>query len=367
MWSDEHQRVEEMREVGPLLDRLSIAAKALSPQSIVPLLAHFWFLGDGRVVAFNDVQAAEVLTDAKVNAAIPGELLHKILSTFAVASAWSLSRNESNVELKCEGSTIHLPYLPLNDPPFSFPEGPPTDAISCGEDFFNGLRRCLLSTGTKNERFQVRGVTIARSKTGIGLYSTDNVTLSRYEVVTNRIPLIKSPMMLPGQFCEQILTAYAMTGENGPLLKLYPGAVTMEFGEAVKCFSRLDIHATLEFESTVAVYFKPADVKYATKIPPELGNALARLATVSDSAKDKVSLWRFSPNSLVLRNRDVSGGFVEEHIKTKTNVEAEFSIDTALVARALKVTEEMVVVPGGKALALLGNKRRFLHMVAFYG
>jgi DNA polymerase III sliding clamp (beta) subunit (PCNA family) len=351
-----------------LYDHAALAALSLSAHTLVPTLAHLWFNGTS-ISASNDVQAIEVKgPDIGLKCMIPGDLFLRIIRTFDDSDMLQIEQKEREVIIQSESAVVNLPCIPFS-PLFTFDTlKPPTSSTKCGSDFFVGLKKCSISTGTMTEQLQTQGIAITTSKNGGGatLYATDNLTLSRYIIEADGGFSIPQQLLLPGRFCNQLLEARKYFPDVDCTLNFVEGGVVGEFGPSVRIFSRLEVASTYDFSEVVAKYFNEADAKQTVPIPGKIRQCVKRIIAVKSREKDSLSVWKFDEEYLTLSSKDALG-MAEDSALVGPVVNKTYVIDTTLVDRVLESVDDIVLPRAdAPALAFLSGGAKFLHLIANY-
>ena len=209
-----------------LLAALSIAAPALGDDgTALPVLSHFCFEGD-TLYAFNDIVCVVVGFETGLNLGLHGATLLGVLKA---------TRSEE-VEVKVKGSVAtitgagksELPVLPAADFIFNIPDEEELLSSALGEEIRKGIEACLVSVAADSLRPEYNGVTLRITKTGVQLFSTDNVSATRVELKGKLAGRKEAALVLPKLAAELLLKLFSKEGT--PRIRVTEKIAIVEFG-----------------------------------------------------------------------------------------------------------------------------------------
>ena len=128
--------------------------------------------------------------------------------------------------------------LAVADFPFSGPKGKYT-SITLDRNVLKGIERCLAGVGSNITHPEQMGVTLGADADGAVLYSTDNVTMSRYQTTADISLPGDAPVIMPTAFCENLLQVASAFPEAPVVLDVYVDALLARIGGAARVFSRM--------------------------------------------------------------------------------------------------------------------------------
>lgn len=210
-----------------LLAALKTAAPALGDDgSALPALSHFCF-EDDTLYAFNDVVAVIVGLKTGWNLGLHGATLLGVLG----------ASKAEDVELKVKGSVatltgsgkVELPVLPAADFVFTLPDTEPIFTSPLFNEIRAAIEVCLISVAEASLRPEYNGVTINLGKSGTILFSTDNITATRVEPGSAKVPARKdAAVVLPKDAAELLLKLFPKEGQ--PQIRICEKIAIVEFG-----------------------------------------------------------------------------------------------------------------------------------------
>lgn len=347
-----------------LLSLMTLVRPALATRSFIPAWTHIR-LADGFATTFNDTLSISVKVPLEKMdpVCVPGELFIKTLSSFNVEQV-ALQDNETSMLLSAGRSKMKVPVLPAAD--FKTPALKGSAfTVDLTDDILEGVRRCLFSVGTDPTHPSQMGVTLDLAGGKAVLYSTDNITLSRYAT--------KSPLKLPGDtpiifptvFCEQILTLAKAFPDDDMVLEVYPGALRVLFGKKGYVLSKALVDTEpLDFGEAFGKYLDVATVKKdLSLLPPSFDASFNRALLVLANETDKSSRCTVEKGGAVeLFSKSQLGESVDEFVVEHAKAHKPFHIDPALVLRAAKTCGSVAFYD--RVVMLASDDGTFLHLIA---
>lgn len=358
-----------------LLKIASLVRPALAQADYVPALTHIQF-ANGFATAFNDITAISVEAPGiDLNRVVPGDLLIRTLGAFSGEHVGAAFDEMTSVLLLTSGrSKIKLPTLP----DAAFPYEPPTDVgeeVLLTPDILKGIERCLMSVGSNDEIPAQMGVTLEPGEKAL-LWSTDSITMSRYQTETKITLRGDTPVMLPTFFCEQLLSLAKAFPKAEPWLVMMPGALFIDFTVEIEgktgpmrsvasLYTKTPVDFDLiDFGGVVNKFFTIGEaVKAMVKIPDALDAAFGRALLVLSNEIVKTTNVSADGKEMTLYSTSQMGD--SEDTLSFPAKSKQFSIDPTLVVRGLKGSTKIALLP--KVLVLGDDTGKYLHIVAHIG
>lgn len=349
-----------------LLASVMLVRPALASQSFIPAWTHILFDG-GSATTYNDTMSITVSKVLNVDASIcvPGELLIKALSSFNAEQVMVQSVNDNELLLTSGRSKLKVPVLPGDDFKLPVVKGTPA-TVEITDDVLEGIKRCLFSVGTDPTHPAQMGVTLDASADGHALlFSTDNLTISRY-VTKSKISLPGgSPIILPTLFCEQVLVFGKTFKEDDLVLEVYPGALVLRVGRVASLLTKtlVDLEPQ-DFEAVVGKYFDVSGVKkQLSRLPDSFDAAFNRALLVLSNEADKSTKVTPNKDGVVELYSKSALGEAQDDFTVEQRLDCKpFHIDPAMVLRAAKTCGSVAFYP--RVMVLGSDDGSFLHLIA---
>ena len=344
-----------------LLEKLQMARPCLSAQDIVPILAHFCFTEE-EVIAFNGTQAIIVDHETDLDCGLPGELLIKLLNSYS-AGKIAVDQKGNDIAIKAGKSNAKLASLSNEDFLFEMPDLDDAMEFSLDDDFLAGLSKTLLSVSKNNLQRSQFGITLASSKKGTAMYSTDNSRVSRYNLESS-MGKKAFKVLLPEVFCQLLIDLSKSTGDSEPDLYLGDDFIYAAF-EGVYLYSKLLVDVEfLDFESVIEGLWC-GDMDDMEEIPDALTTAIERTALLTSKETDQVVHLDVEDGTLKISGN--SGyGEVKEDLAMEDIEDISCRMDANLLLAALQSVDEMVLCAsdgeGGQPM-FIGTSGRFFHLL----
>ena len=341
-----------------LLTALNRTKPAISTQAFIPILNHFLFDGES-VTSYNDISAISVLCEVEMHGCLPADLLIKTLQSMTTETVCFKCFEEQTI-ITAGKSKVKLPTRHEKDFPISFKEllGEPLAIFMAREQMLGGLKKCLLSVGTDTGHPEHMGVTIVPrySDTQAALYSSDNITLSKY--IFESDSNYHDPIFLPTFFCNQLL-ALANTSD-GVKIEIHPGALIAVFSDGTLLFTKSpnDTEPS-DFEKVIGRFVNYENLSFH-EIPDLFDSSFERAILVQANEMPRRTRMTLDADTLTLASYSKSGEafdemqFRGEYIK--------FNIDPMFVKRVLPITSQISLLP--RVVALSDADQNFLHLIA---
>lgn len=344
-----------------LLNALNMVKPALGKTVFVPVLGHFCFDGE-RVTAYDDSIAISVACEAPIEAAVPGDLFLRLLGSLT-ADDVTLTLKEGTLHVACGKSKLKVPTLP--PAAFIFKEKGHGAGQACevSEDTLRAIERCLIATGVDPTHPAQMGLTLVREEevndAYYTLYSTDNVTMSRYELeddlgLDEAVPA--GGIIMPTEFCRQ-LVAMSRALNKTPTLTVHEAAVIARFGGDALLFGKLiQAEKPLDFAGVFAKMVGGETDSY--ELPPAWDSTFTRACAVVNPQHPVTSMS--CEDGVLLVESKSPLGEVKDELPLDADDVKEFLVDPAHVLRASKVCSHVAFRP--RAVVML--KGMFTHMIS---
>lgn len=344
-----------------LSEAVSLVRPALSNQPFVPALSHLVFDGVS-VTAYNDVSAISVRTEVELECCVPGDLLIKTLSRLG-GSEVVLTHAEEALVVACGRSKVKLPTLPLDVFPFSMPEIE-GKTLALNSNILQGIAACLPASGNDPTHPAQMGVTMAPADDMVGLYSTDNFTISRYLAKSSiQIPG-EVPIILPTFFCQQLLSLSKAYPDQGVKLMVRPDFLLAKIGEHVSLYTKVAMQVIpLDFERVLNKHLGNEEnlEGHLRDIPDGFDAAVDRALMVVSSDIDKVSTITLVKGKLKIETTSGTAEAIDS-FGYKSDLDLEVHVDPSFISRSLKLGTHMAVLDD--ALIITDNGF-FLHLISY--
>lgn len=344
-----------------LSEAVNLVKAALSNQPFVPVLSHLVFDGVS-VTAFNDVAAISVRTEVDLECCVPGDLMIRSLNSLG-GSEVVLNQTDEALVLACGRAKVKLPTLPLGTFPFSMPEFE-GKGLQLNSHILQGIASCLPSSGNDPTHPAQMGVTLAPVDGMIGLYSTDNFTVSRY--------LAKSPIKVPGEvpiilptfFCQQLMALSKAYPDQPVRLMVEPDSLLAQVGDYVSLYSKVAVQVEpLDFERVLSKHLGSEEdlEENLQEIPDGFDAAIDRALMVVSSELDKASTLTLIKGKLKMDTAS-STAEASDSFGYKSELSLEVRVDPAFVARSLKLGTQMALLESSLVVTDGGS---FLHLISY--
>lgn len=342
-----------------LVDDLSLVKPALGRGAFVPVLSHFCFDGE-TVTAYDDVVAITVRCRVPVECAVPADLMLKMLASFK-SNDVRMDLENSNLVMICGDSKVKFPALSPDS--FIFKrgdafKGKSNFSIDVDSDFISGIQSCLVSVGADPAHPEQLGVTILSGEEVVGMYSTDNLTLSTYDITGFDVPAGVN-VILPTAFCKNLIALYDVVKQKCVLTLYSGGWVMVTFDDWGWLYSKLPIsEKPLDFALVLEKLLRDVDMKNEAKFNEAVLDAFQRAAACVDPSKP-LSEVSIEDGVMVLHTRS-SFGECRDMLDVGLDDAKEFKIDPQHVVRVSGMVDRMT--PSRDVLVL--KKGKFTHLVA---
>lgn len=342
-----------------LLVQLNLVKAAISKQEYIPLLTHFMF--DGKAVtAYNDITAISTPCDADFQGCVPSELLIKTLKSMS-AELITMERFSEHVLISAGKSKIKIPALPSKDFPSPFYKlQEPLYLFYVNGDMRRGIKLCLIGVGNNQAHPSEVGITLDPdySDTEAAIYSTDNVTLSRFVFNTDSDHF--SPIILPTFFCEQLLAL--STGSNDAVIEVHDGALVADFGGGSLLFTKMiDDVQPKAFEDVINRYIENGYLP-THGIPDLFNQGFERAMLIQETEAVRDTEVNVEDGKLTLLSSSKTGEAFDTMLYDGDDI--KFHIDPTSVKRISFVTSKIALLP--KVMVFTDDDEDFIHLIAHH-
>ena len=346
-----------------LLKACAAVRPALASQPYIPALTHLAFDGE-FVTAFNDVSALQVLCDVELDCLVPGDALIRALGTYSGDTVLLQQDGEHVVITSGRSARVRLPALPRSDFPLRWPTGK-VPRIAVTDSMLTGIRLCLRGVSNDDKRPAAMGVTLdVLPKKGAVLYSTDSLTISRYEAGDDIELPGDAPVILPTFFCEQLVKLADANKDEKIVVFLHPGALVATVGdERASLMSRIPVDLEpMDFERVMTRMCDVGKLKeHLEELPPEFDAALSRALLVLSQEATKSTKVTVGDGVLHLRSEG-AGGVSEDRLVMGSSTDENFLVDPSLLARAAPHCKHAAFFE--RVAVMSSHEGRFVHMIA---
>lgn len=343
-----------------LLKVLNMAKAAIYTKDYLPILSHFLFSSkDEAVTAYNDILAINIGCDADIDGCVPAELLIKTLNSLA-GDTVLFTKHDGHLLVTSGKSKIKLPILPAADFPDPLPVGGKLlGKFSVTTEMLTGITACLVAVGTDSDRPALMGVTLSYyDEDSIALYSTDNVSISRYTLASDLELPADAPIILPTDFCRQLLALSKLTDEIE--VGIYSGALVASFGNAAVLFTKtlVDVNP-MDFDEVVAKYVSEDKLKMLD-VPEAFESSFERALLIQSNEPYKSTVVTVKNKVLTLESTCSKGEVTDE--MSFAGEDVNFAVDPVLVRRMSGMADKVAMTR--KVMVFASKDQSFMHLVA---
>jgi DNA polymerase III sliding clamp (beta) subunit (PCNA family) len=333
-----------------LLAALDTVSPALSDNALIQILTHFMFDGD-RVLAFNDRIALETPCKTDFRGAVPGKTLIALLRTSGAKDV-VLEAKDDELHIKAGAGRFKLPLTIPETLVFEMPK-PSKDVVKLPASFLDGLSNCMKSVSIDTSIPDQLGITMIPQKDQTLMFSTNNHTICHSIVKTP----IKSRVILPAQFCEQVQRL--CKGEKEVTICFNTDHVLLTV-EKTKLFGRLvDSSHPLDYQDMLK-HAMPDKIKLF-KIHDGLKHMVDRAIIITESVTGKSNtrimvsnndmvLYSFSPDKGEVRDRY---GIKEGHPDVSLHIDPKHLKAGLEKFENMAVTEDCIIMKDGAHIYLI--------------
>ena len=268
------------------LDKLKLVAPALSDNTLVPVLSHFWFKGD-RLLAYNDQIALSVPCKNDFKGAVPGSTLISLLSASRAKDVELQVEKEGQLLIKAASSRLKLPFLPEEVTTlFEMPSPSKENALNVSMDaFLAGIEACLRSVNENTAIPDSLGITVIPNGNQLDLYATNDSTISQAIITCKTAPKLQKRVVLAGNFCRQMVVLAALSKMNS--LEIHDDYSLFKSGDNLLFGRLVDVKKPLDFAASIDTHFPIEAEKNLVSIPSKLQLILERAIIITDSKTER--------------------------------------------------------------------------------
>lgn len=263
-----------------LIDMLSFLQPALASNNLVPILGHFYFMGE-IVAAYNDRIGVYMPYKSGFKGCVPGATLLGLLKASTADEVLLTANDDKEFLLKARTANIKLAMQPIEDAPLEFikdraPGADKATKIKVKASILHAaLTRCLRSTTDDTSVPEHLGVTFLPGDDGVHLYSTNRKTLSHFVLPAAKI---KKRAIVPTEFCTQVLALIDKDSDENVEFEVSPelGYANL-VSEYATLYGRLiEAEKPLSFLSILEHHFPAKLKKQLIKVPSFMPGAIER-------------------------------------------------------------------------------------------
>lgn len=340
-----------------LMFALNAAKTSLVGVDFIPILSHFCFTGD-TVYAYDDVSAVIVSFETGIKGAVKGDTLLGILGT--CGEEVELSQKGLTLTVKTDTGNIDLPMLSEKDFLFKFPEDESDWETPLDDTLKEALSLCSVTVGRDPRRPEFIGITFMHdTSSGAVLYSTDNISLSRYTV--GKPKNISVRVVLPKPAVQQALDLAKLTKET-PLLGMSATTAIFSFNTTPPIFviARLMEYKGTDFESIIDQH---TSGYHGFEVPVDLERIIDRACVVLNKSAEKNTTLVVDGNMLSI-NTETALGKAGSNLEISAKVpKAQVVVNAEILRRVLSLTKEMSITD--RSICLRSDP--FVHVIAGIG
>jgi DNA polymerase III sliding clamp (beta) subunit (PCNA family) len=349
----------EMVNRAKLLSVLNLVKPAIAAKDYVPILTHFMFDGES-VTAYNDILAINLECDVKIQGCIPADLLIKSLNSIKTEEV-SLLRHDNHVMLTSGKTKIKLPVLQSADFPTTLSsKSKLISTLKVTDKMLEGIQKCLMAVGVDFNHPAQMGVTLdpAFSRTECALYSTDNVTISRYVFTSNGTIGSNAHMIMPTMFCQQLVALSKRYGSAE--IETYAGALVARFGcEAILFTKTLVDMQPMPFDTIIGKYADEDKLKLINT-PDIFHESFERAVLVQENELSKSTDVIIENGKLLLESQSNKGEVADEMQYAGDSM--HFTIDPSLVKRVASMADKIAILR--RVMVFMDKDQNYLHLIA---
>lgn len=340
-----------------LITALECIKPALSGKSTITGLDHIWF-NQNHVYAYNGVICIDLPLSTDFEGGILGDVLIKFISTCQTIDL-DILKTDSSITIRSGKSRIVLnDVLPLERSARDFPSFDARETgINIPEIFCSSLKNNLISVSTNSALAAYAGVFMIEDTNGkLNLFSTDSKSIS-WERIPSFINLNDTKLLLPSEFCAQLLKLYE---EEENYILLNDGYATFENGDHVILLSRLlDPDTSPNYLAAIRKHIRKAE-SYC-KIPDSLKGALERCELVQQERSDDPILLSIKDTCIDVTIETAIGSIHEQIELEMPHSEVIVAANSTSILRALDSYKEFTVTDGA---IILRNNEDSYHLIA---
>ena len=346
-----------------LLAALAIVRPALVGRPYIQSLSHV-LLDKGWLTAYNESIAITTWLEddvATIGACVPGEQLIAALGPFG-AEAVEVVHAEGGMTVSSGKARIKLATLPATDFLYRAPDWS-DDAFELPQAVIDGIACCLMGVGKDETMPATLGVTMAAVDGMVVLFSSDNRTITRFGTDAEAPAAMKGAVLLPTQFCEQVVALAKLAPAVAPIMVLRKDSAIVDFDGAAVLTARLqDEFELVDFQAKVDDIVPASAYDHIVAIPDGFDGAMARASLALGSGRDQSVRVSIKDGVMAIEATAATASSRDELAYPHTSMRMAFSVDPQLVMRGARACADLLPLEG--ALVMMGREGKLLHLVA---
>lgn len=341
-----------------LLQHLATVSPALAANDRVPLLTQFWFTGTA-LMAYNDQIGISVPVQTPFTGGVPKQL-HGLLDS-SNAETLRLAANGESLTLGMGRGNYTLPLQPAESfmQTFTMPDSATVRLDEARRTALAAaLECCLRSVSSDNQRPEYMGVTWTPGAKVHMLFATDGATLTSARVGADGWPPLREPVILPREFCEQVLRL--MQGASEVAMGIHADHALL-VADQVTLFGRLIIsREPLDYVGLLRKNFPPNQQASMVAIPDDLMQSVQRAVIIAEGAEKPRTRFTVQSGRLEIKSRSALG---EGHdIVPLPQPDADVTTNPKLVRRGIEHYEKILI----RDACIVLMARNQIHLIARY-
>ena len=331
-----------------LIKALNLAKPSLGSPDAVPVLSHFCFDND-VVYAYNDITAILVDEQTGLSCALLGDTLIGLLEASGDEDTEiRVDAKAACANIKFSSGTAKVPILEPSEFVFQFPDGETSFDLTLTTEVIKAIETCLISVSADSLKPEFAGVTLNVNKTGAVLYSSDNITASRY-VLEKKIGRKTVSVVIPTAACQHLIKLFSVCGSEGAKLLVGDGFAIATFAGATLVTKLLTANA----ESFAKIFSEHTDSTKLFDLPEGLGMEIAKARVVLGRDQVKECFIEFAKGKVSITATGTLGK-VDASLPAKGSGSGMVNVSPESVARALSLTKQ-IAVNDARSLILYGG------------
>ncbi|KKN90054.1 hypothetical protein LCGC14_0231670 [marine sediment metagenome] len=341
-----------------LLEKLNLAKPALASKgSILPVYTHFCFDGV-TITSYNDVMAVLVDHECDMNDAIDGARIIGLLEASS-AKEVEFKQKDGEVHMKYGRSNSKLPTLPPEDFIFELPDIKSSLMVNIDNALIKGIELCLSTMGIDSTRPSLLGITLSLGKKDCVLYSSDTVSVSRFELDIQSKK--ERAVILPPDFCKTLVRTVKSLKKDGELFIGEDHVIAII--DSVTLFSKLlEDDSSVNFEEVIDEQWGDVDPRDLVPLPTSIGQAIKASQVLTSGVYGWEVRLEIVKNKLHM-DTETHKGDTHAVIPLKADhPDVVASIDTTMLEKALAVCDMFYVTED--TILLSGESDAYLHLIS---
>ncbi|MDO8602067.1 MAG: hypothetical protein Q7R62_03010, partial [bacterium] len=259
-----------------------------------------------------------------------------------------LDAKASCANIKFSSGSAKIPILPISEFVFQYPEGETAFDLPLTEGVIKAIETCLVSVSADSLKPEFAGVTLDVSKTGAVLYSSDNITASRY-VLEKKIGRKTISVVIPTSACQHLIKLFSVCGAENAKIAVGDGFAIATFTGATLITKLLGANA----ESFAKIFSEHTDSSKLFDLPEGLAMEIAKAKVVLGRDQIKECYIEFAKNKVSITATGTLGK-VDASLVAKGSGTGTVNVSPEIVARALPLTKQ-IAINDARSLILYGG------------